>query len=365
MRNALLASGFIAHARERGWLDGLELTLVDVGASGGLDPLWRQFEPGLRAIGFDPLETEVDRLNQLEENPDVSYETCWVDDGLQEEPDTNTESYFALTSAYRAMQAIDHDYVKEAFNSGEEVRLTNRHIGIDAWLAESGFGDVDVLKTDTDGGDFGVLNSARRLLSEGTVLAVVAECQFHEPIGKRAPVFSEIDSLLRDAGYRLFDMDVWSYTRGALPGEFMHDIYAQTNKGQAQFCDALYMLDPVADARAYQRLVSLPDTKKLAKLVFLCEIFGLPDCAAALLNKLRNDGVTAGEIDIEEALNRLVPMNPWKARDYKTFLSEFDRDPGALFPSRVLAANEVEDRKLSVQVKRALWRMKKRILGQS
>ena len=368
MRNAQLSSKFIARARELGWLDGLELALLDVGASGGLDPLWRQFEPQLRAVGFDPLQTEVDRLNRIEENPKVSYEACWVGAGLLQEPlgdDIETGSYFALTSAYRAMNASDHDYVKESFNSGEEISFAEKRIGIDAWLAESGFGDVDVLKTDTDGGDFGVLDSARRLLSEGTVLAVVAECQFHEPIGQRAPVFSEIDSLLRAAGYRLFDMDVWRYTRSALPGQFQYDIYAQTEKGQVQFCDALYMLDPVADARAYRRLTSLPDTKKLAKLVFLCAAFGLPDCAAALMGKLRDDGVAAGEIDFQKALDMLVPVNPWGAVDYRTLLSKFDRDPAALFPSRAPTTMDKEDRRFLTRAKRALWRAKKRVAGSS
>lgn len=366
MNRAQSNSRFLARAREAGWLEGLELSYLDVGASGGLDSFWRQFEPQFRAVGFDPLQTEVDRLNRLEHNPNVTYEACWVGSGSQYEPlgnDIETGSYFSLTSADRALKASNQDYVKEQFNRGEEVRLAEQRIGIDSWLSKSGFGNVDVLKSDTDSADFGVLESAQRLLSEGTVLAIITECQFHEPIGQRAPVFSEIDRFLRDCGYRLFDMDVWHYTRSSLPGPFLFDIFAQTTRGQIQFCDALYMLDPVADVRAYQRLMSLQDTTKLAKLILLYEALGLPDCAAALLEKIRVEDVMAGQIDIPKALNWLVPDNPWGAADHATYLSEFDRDPSALFPSRASLIKGKEAESIFKQVKKLLSRAKKSVLS--
>ena len=50
-----------------------QFRLLDIGCSGGLDPLWRAFEPRLQALGIDASATECQRLAGLERNPDVAY----------------------------------------------------------------------------------------------------------------------------------------------------------------------------------------------------------------------------------------------------------------------------------------------------
>jgi hypothetical protein len=54
-------SQFIRNAKLQGWLESIEFFLIDVGASGGIDEFWRQFQPQFRAVGFDPLIREVER----------------------------------------------------------------------------------------------------------------------------------------------------------------------------------------------------------------------------------------------------------------------------------------------------------------
>ena len=61
-RSAGLASVYAANAL----LAASPLTIIDVGASGGLDLLWRSYEPNLRALCFDPLVAEMDRLRAVE-----------------------------------------------------------------------------------------------------------------------------------------------------------------------------------------------------------------------------------------------------------------------------------------------------------
>ena len=50
-------------------------TLIDVGCSGGIDPLWRAFGARLTAFGFDPDINECKRLNTIEKLPSIKY-TC-------------------------------------------------------------------------------------------------------------------------------------------------------------------------------------------------------------------------------------------------------------------------------------------------
>ena len=66
-----MASSFPALIAES--LKTEKFRLLDIGCSGGLDPLWRAFEPRLQALGIDASVTECKRLAGLERNPDVSY----------------------------------------------------------------------------------------------------------------------------------------------------------------------------------------------------------------------------------------------------------------------------------------------------
>jgi hypothetical protein len=58
MQRKASQSLFLQQATQRGWLNGIEIFLLDVGASGGIDSFWDQFRPHFRAAGFDPLVNE-------------------------------------------------------------------------------------------------------------------------------------------------------------------------------------------------------------------------------------------------------------------------------------------------------------------
>ena len=66
-----MASSFPALIAES--LKSEKFRLLDIGCSGGLDPLWRAFEPRLQALGIDASVTECNRLAGLERNPGVAY----------------------------------------------------------------------------------------------------------------------------------------------------------------------------------------------------------------------------------------------------------------------------------------------------
>src|SRR5689334_25444488 len=55
-----------------------DLCLLDVGASGGIHTRWSDFADRLTAVGFDPLISEVDRLNAIETRSKIRYEAAYV-----------------------------------------------------------------------------------------------------------------------------------------------------------------------------------------------------------------------------------------------------------------------------------------------
>lgn len=317
------------------------MMVIDVGCSGGVDEVWNVFGLNVQAIGFDPLIAEVERLRAQEKRPDFVYEAAFVgchrydelfpkalrDDKVKSRSNTS----FARTSAARAMKAMQMNYVQQVFNQGAEVKMADRTVELDGYLADKNVAAVDFVKIDTDSHDLEVLLGAQDTLARRGVLGVEVECQCHGPAHPYANVFSNIDRLMRDAGFTLFGLDVWRYTRGVMPGAFTYDIAAQTVGGGVQFADALYLRD-LGDPSYTEMTGYAPSAGRLAKLACLFEIYGLPDCAAELIVNHPHAFEPIGET----LLDTLTPIKGGPGI-YRRFLELFDSDPTRFYPSRLLA----------------------------
>jgi FkbM family methyltransferase len=260
------------------------LFVVDVGASGGIDSYWHEFDGQLRAVGIDPLVAEVDRLNARAPSG-VRYEAAWVtcrDPGAAN--DSATTQFFQRTSAVRAAEIAGLDFIQEHFNAGAPIELSDERIVLDEYLGAEDRTRVDFLKVDTDGGDLDVLRGAEETLRDGAVLGLAVEAQFHGPVGSEANLFSNVDRYLRDFGFGLFDLEVNRYSRNALPAEFALDLPAQTVTGQVSWGEAIYFRD-LGDPHYESMWSFAPSGVDVLKLMCLFEIFGLPDCSAELILK--------------------------------------------------------------------------------
>src|SRR5262245_28883468 len=67
---------------KRGLFEREPFVLIDVGASGGLHSVWREFGSQLVAFCFDPQRSECRKLQEREANPRVTYVPRFV--GLPE-----------------------------------------------------------------------------------------------------------------------------------------------------------------------------------------------------------------------------------------------------------------------------------------
>src|SRR5882762_2009721 len=165
------------------------VTLIDVGCSGGVEEHWLNFAPALRAIGFDPILPEIERLN-ASAPASIRYEAAFVGYRDYDElvpyslradavANKNNDS-FTRTSAHAHFVLKEGDYAKKNYNQGKELIFTDRRIDLDSFAAASGIRRIDFLKVDTDGSDIEVLLGARELLAAGC-LALSLEAQFHGP----------------------------------------------------------------------------------------------------------------------------------------------------------------------------------------
>jgi FkbM family methyltransferase len=298
--------------------------LVDIGASGGIEPHWNTFIPYLRAVGFDPLVAEIERLKGLSSSPMIQYEAAFVGCKNYEEKlldhqfNSITSRPMQRSSAIRAMNFCKYNYIRSVYNQGEDVKYTDNFVELDNFFNEEEKDRINFLKIDTDGSDFQVLLGAETLLSRGNLLGLSLEATFH----KKDNLFSQIDPLLRKYGFSLFDLDVYRYSRGDLPKPFVYNIPAQTIDGQVIWGEAVYFRD--YGDKSYEEKWSLQTTKtNLLKLACLYEIFGLEDCSAELLIKYRNEFKET--IDIKQALNQLVPQVQGQEITFGQYNNEFEK----------------------------------------
>ncbi len=154
---------------------------------------------------------------------------------------------------------------------------------------------VDFIKLDAEGAELDVLRGA----DTGTVLGLISELNFGQsPSGQ--PSFADFDIHCRAAGFQLYDIDVYRFSRRSLPYPLLYDsrdsagrpLPGPTIQGQTLSSDALYFRNG-------------PTTSQPVKHACLFEIFGLNDCAAEVLQSHRS--AFAKWVDPDLLLDLLVP----------------------------------------------------------
>lgn len=278
-QNTLLPKFF----KEKGLL-AEKFVLLDIGASGGIDPVWENtFKEQLVAYGFDPLVNEVERLNHLTTNKNIHYVDAFITPSKGAGDITRdpvADQPYPRSSATYAQELKKFDYVKERFNSGQEMRLSQNYLSIDDFCKNQQIDSVDFIKVDTDGHDFQALQTTPQTLKK--VLGVFVEAQFHGLPRDDNNNFCNIDRFLRENGFYLFDIEAYKYSRRNLPRAFLYDIYAQTTTGQTVWGEALYLRDFVFESPHVKNNIT---TDSILKLACLYELFDLQDCALELLEK--------------------------------------------------------------------------------
>jgi hypothetical protein len=323
---------------ERLWGES-DLFLIDVGASGGIGAQWEVFGDRLRAVGFEPLITEAERLQTRAAGSKLCYEAAFVTcrnfdrlfpPEIRHEPlKLKTTDAFARVSAIRALELMQMNYVEQLFNTGAPARYADRRIVLDEYITAKERETVDFIKIDTDGHDLPVLLGTEELLRDGGVLGFSIETWFNGASHDYANTFSNIDRFLRARGFSLFDLDTYRYSRAALPAPFTYDIPAQTLTGQVMWGEAVYLRDLGMDG--YERVWSYDVTReRIVKLACLFDLFGLPDCAAELLIT-RRDVVGAS---VPSLLDDLARAAASIELSYEEFIRRFEADPQQLYPSR-------------------------------
>ena len=297
-------------------------TVIDVGCTGGILSAAQEFVPALRAVGFDPIVEEVDRLRAAAEPPGAIFECALVAEPGWQTPDLRkSPAAFARSSAaaYEARHAFD--YHREMFNRGRDITLTSRTVGLEEWLRANSEWAVDLLKVDTDGNDISVLRSLGVRLTDP--LAVHVEMNFDGDIGANSNVFPVVFETLLNAGFRMFSLDPTRYSKAAMPDVFEWSMPAQTVRGQVLQADALFCKDLAVEGN--------DSPTRILKLACIFDLFNLQDCAAELLMAHEDILAAVSPVPVTDLLTALGPrtelgLSPADAR------ALFATSPESFFP---------------------------------
>ncbi len=348
-----MASSFAALIAEK--LKTERFTLLDIGCSGGIDPVWRDFEPRLQALGIDASQTECERLAGIERNPDVSYVAAFAARSADKAIDISAGPAAPLIMRMRDRMSfmrtreIREERLKTAsteeqlrHNAWEMTGLADpaRPIVAPDLLAQRGWTDLDYLKIDVDGADFEILQSFAGRFDSLGVIAVQLEVNFIGTDQADEHTFHNTDRFMRREGFDLLRLDVRNFSSRALPARYIWPTPAETVSGRPFQGEAYYARDLLAPHRAAAG--ERWSAEKIAKLAAVFSAWQVPDVAAELL--LARRAVLAPLVDIDAGLDLLAAQTQTERRrplGYREYIATFEADsPGFYRPEGPVPAWE-------------------------
>lgn len=269
------------------------LVLIDIGASGGIPPHWRQARQFLHVIGFEPDMREYERLAKTSPK-NMHYLNTALYSGktrltLHLAREQKVSSIFQPDRPFldQFPQADSYDIVGTAELDADSL---------DNQLGEHGFTDADFMKIDTQGAELAILQGASSAL-ERMLFGVEVEVEFR-PIYKDQPLFGDVDACMRSQGFELFALRpvTWKRKEGVDVGG---------PRGQLVFADALYFKTPSAFS---DLLTALPDAAarqaKLLHAFAICSLYEQLDYMAHLYEQWKGVFAANEQKIIEQRLRR-------------------------------------------------------------
>ena len=254
------------------------LWIVDVGASGGIDPRWRNFTSSFKVIMFepDPREYEILSSNKLE---NLIVLTCALSDSVKD-----IDFYLCKKQQVSSAYLPNFDFL-DKFPDSERFKVLKtisiQTDTLDNQLKKNNIAEIDCVKIDTQGYELPILNGSVSSLKNAVGLDVEVE---FAPLYKKQPLFNEVDSFAREMNFELFDIKRYFWKRNIINNQ-------GRGKGQLVFGDALYFKSP-----EQVLLMNGIKQEKIVRSICIYLVYGYPDLAHTLSNIANNEGMLSREV---------------------------------------------------------------------
>ncbi len=299
------------------------IVIVDLGARWGFNAEWAVFGDQIRLFCFEPDKAEYEQLTK--DAPDNVTYIPWAIGGVAGDATLYEAKLGASTSLYKT----DMAYFGRLLNRDNAIVVAEHPIEVhtlDEAIEAYDIPSVDFIKLDTEGAEVDALSGSPKFLSSSSLLGMMSEIRFHHEING-CPTFSDLDALVTQFGFRLYDLQYNRQSRRGLPYPGLNDyrlpngtrFFAYTTRGQVQDGDAIYFRDPLIAAN-HEWGTSLSPTCIL-KLCALFELYSLNDCAGELI--LHNRAILQQKVDVDLLLNFLVSGIHERPIVYEHYMAEY------------------------------------------
>lgn len=232
------------------------ITIVDIGAAGGLHKRWKKVEKHLQAFCFEPDQRSFEKLSN---NKHIICKNI----GLNNKKDF-VKIYLTKKPTCSSMYLPNKEFIKNFQNPDRFEVVEEIDINVDTLdnqLSLLNCNDVDFIKIDTQGSELKIIKGAKNILD--SVFGLMIEVEFN-PIYKGQPLFSDVESYLNNCGFQLFDLILSRWSRKSYG---MNQLIA---------ADAIYF-------KSLNHFTNL-SRYKLLKAISICLLFGFFGYATDLSN---------------------------------------------------------------------------------
>ena len=333
------------------------IRIVDVGARWGYNAEWAIFKPYLHVYCFEPDAEECKRLNANAE-PNVKYLPFALGRDAGE-----AILYEAKLSASTGLYKTNTSYFSRLLNRDNGITVAETTLTVHTLteaLQEFGVESIDFIKLDVEGAELDVLQGGTQYVEHPALVGILTEVRFQEEING-CPIFWQMDQHVRQAGFRLYDLQFHYQSRHALPYPGLADyrtpegqrFFAYTTHGQMMDGDALYFRDLLVPANRQARAAA--SISRLLKAAAFYELYCLNDCAAELIIAHREQ--LSGKVDCDQLLNLLTPPLA-EAQGYKAYMARyFDADRAVIATARPVDYSTAAAPRLAGRILRKLKRI--------
>ncbi len=297
---------FLPNLQQRKRLTQVHLTICNVGSRKLTDEDdyslggWRFFAPNLTVFGFDADPDACAQANSKVRRQGIAWKEDHVALAIGNHSGMAplyVTSHPMCSSVYPPNEA----FLERFYDLPDLLRLdhetSTRTSTLDQYFESPDLPAIDVLQIDAQGAALAVLQGAEHQLSE--VLALQIEVEF-SPMYVGQPLFSEVDSHLRERGFHLFDLNPSRVPRARSP------IHSKTHPGQLLWGDAFYFRDPLVDTTAPEL-----NGERIFLLACIADALEFSDFALELFEYVTlNYGAIDASLNLADMIVASLPRHP-------------------------------------------------------
>ena len=241
------------------------ISIIDLGARGGIEPRWKKVSIFLKYCGFEPDPRSID-ANSISKVGAYKMISNLVSDKSEK-----SVFYVSTEEGNSSLYKPDMDFISrfpdpKRFETVNDFELDTSTI--DDLIQEK----IDFIKLDIQGGELNALKGSHRVLKN--VLAIETELMFMR-LYKNQPLFGELNAYLQSQGFEFFDFtNLRRWERNRL-----------REHGQCVFGDGLFLRTP---ENLLEKGSSELKLRKYVAILYLYNRFDLIDQVLQLNPELKN-----------------------------------------------------------------------------